>query len=431
MTEAAATNRPAAAGAFAPAVVVAIALIGFLAFIAYVVLGAYESDFRSGNNGRTHAMSKSAVGYAGIVELLEDTGYRAQIARGDEADLEGYEATMVLTPDVWDTSGERFLDLPTTRAFGGSILVVLPKWIVSRGERPGWVRKFDIAEVDPGRIMLLERDEDVPFSDIPEEDLAALSFAEGEAAHTFYHVEDDSTLKPIRTGPIDRLQTLSRAPGWTPIIEDEDGGVLLAWAVRDGVDFYVLSDPDLINNHGLANLETATAGLTVLDQVALGAPIFFDVTLHGLERSRSPLKLLLEPPFLPATLCAFAAALLMMWHAARRFGAARRAEREFALGKTALADNQAGLIRMAGREPHMGKRYADLMRDLTARAVGAPRNLEPDELETFLDRLGEGRTKARFSDLRGKANATPDNNALMDAAERLHQWRLEMTRERD
>ncbi len=46
-----------------------------------------------------------------------------------------------------------------------------------------------------------------------------------------------------------------------------------------------------------------------------------------------------------------------------RFGPARARERAIAFGKEALVDNSAALVRKAGRERIMGKRYAALVRE--------------------------------------------------------------------
>ena len=78
----------------------------------------------------------------------------------------------------------------------------------------------------------------------------------------------------------------------------------------------------------------------------------------------------------------------------------------------------------------MGGRYADIVRGLAARAVSAPRDLAGDALTVFLDRLGaKGRTRDTLSDLKAVADGARTRSELMDAAARLHRWRLEMTRE--
>ena len=50
---------------------------------------------------------------------------------------------------------------------------------------------------------------------------------------------------------------------------------------------WVLADPDLLNNHGLARRENARAAMAILQGAHGGeGTIVFDVTLNGLERGR-------------------------------------------------------------------------------------------------------------------------------------------------
>jgi len=177
--------------------------------------------------------------------------------------------------------------------------------------------------------------------------------------------------------------------------------------------------------------------VAVLDTIPTGRlkagehpAVLFDVTLNGFERTRSLFKLAFEPPFVAATLCGFFALLLAGWGAYNRFGAARRQGREFALGKRALVDNQAGLIRMARREPRMARPYVQLVRDQVAHAIGAPRDLAPEALDAFIDRVGANRGAAdTLAALRAAADSVRDTLDLSRLAGRLHTWRLEMTRE--
>jgi hypothetical protein len=214
------------------------------------------------------------------------------------------------------------------------------------------------------------------------------------------------------------------------LVVDSSGGVVLARAKNS--NFYALSDPDLMNTQGIKDIANAKAGVAVLNTLTptRPLPVFFDVTLNGLGRSRSLIKLAVEPPFLAATLSAFLAALLVGWAAFNRFGATRRQGRVFALGKRALADNQAGLIRMAKREHRMGGRYVQAVRDLVTRAVGAPRDLDEPALDAFLDRLAANRgVKDTLAELSRDAAAAKSSSEITAVAHRLYRWRLGTTGE--
>ena len=227
----------------------------------------------------------------------------------------------------------------------------------------------------------------------------------------------------LQAGPVEALQTLA-APGWTPVLTDSAGEVVLARAPDRPL--YVLSDPDLMNTQGLRDVRTLGTALAVLNALrGDDGPFLFDVRLHGLGRGRSVLRLLFDPPFLAVTLCLGVAALLAGVQAFVRFGPARRPGRAIALGKAALVDNTAALIQLAGRERRMGGRYADLTAELAARSVGAPRGLAGGALTAFLDRLGARRGLPRaFSDLAMDARSTPTAEQMTEAARRLFVWRL-------
>ena len=63
MSDIAITRPGSADGAFKPATVILMILVGMLAFAATLVLGAYAPDLRSGRNGGSHALSNGATGF--------------------------------------------------------------------------------------------------------------------------------------------------------------------------------------------------------------------------------------------------------------------------------------------------------------------------------------------------------------------------------
>ena len=107
---------------FSPKVVLGMVVAGVFAFSAFVVLSTYAPDLRSGDNGKAHALSRSAVGYGGMVQLLRGLGEPVLVARRSQR----YEtpALVVLTPDT-GVAGQAYLDAAVVLS---TTLVVLPKW---------------------------------------------------------------------------------------------------------------------------------------------------------------------------------------------------------------------------------------------------------------------------------------------------------------
>lgn len=415
---------------FSPKVVLGMIVAGVFAFSAFVVLSTYAPDLQTGDNGQAHALSKSAVGYGGMVRLLREMGEPVIVSRRDLSREQ--PALIIFTPDS-NVSRDAYVK---TAQLSSRTLVVLPKWRGGPDPRhPGWVGGLE-AIPPRGQAGLLKA------IGTPK---ATTAVAKG--AGPLRLVGAPGSLAEgmsVDAGSIRDLQTLS-GPGLAPVLTDAQGRIVLARRVP--TETYILADPDLINTMGLKDIRTARAGVGILQVLRnqgatdrayrrdVGRTIAFDVTLNGFARSRGVLKLAFEAPFVGATLCLVVAALLMGLHAAARFRAVRRGERALALGKDALIDNSAGLIRMAKREPAMAPRYAELQRAAAVRALGDPRaggsRLEGQALTDFLDRQGERFGAAdSASRLDDETRAVRTLGDLMKVASKWHQWRLEMTRER-
>jgi hypothetical protein len=210
-----------------------------------------------------------------------------------------------------------------------------------------------------------------------------------------------------------------------PIITDAAGRIVLG-KLKLG-QIYILADPDLLNNHGMGDERQARAALSLLDYVnSTGATsVLFDVTANGLGRSRSPLRLAFDAPFLAVTLTIFAAMLLAGWQALVRFGPARLPERAIAFGKAALVDNSAALIRKAGRETRLGGRYVEVIRDRAIDLFRLPPALDREESRARLEGLNPGRS---FAALEHRAEAARTRDELLGAAQSLNQWLEEVQR---
>lgn len=415
MSQAEASLPPKAeAGAFSARTVIALLIAGVFAFSAFVVLSTYEPDLRDGSDGGGHALSRSAIGFAGVVRLLKAIGDPVVVSRDPDA-RQATTSLLVLTPQL-GTDTDKLSDMTTA----GPTLVVLPKWAAAPDPaNPGWVVAFGALPADEVAKLLAKRFGTLTI--VRDQGAAPASLSGLGPA-------------PLATGPIDQLQTFTGGDGLIPLVRDGRGRTLLAGTADSRA--FVLSDPDLMDTRGIKDLNTARAAVAIVQRLRKGdGPIIFDLTLDGFNRSRGLLKLALQPPFLGATLCLAAAAVLMALQAIARFGPPRRAGRAIALGKQALADNSAGLIRLARREPRMAGRYLDLTRKAVAEALGATgpggARLPDAELTALLDRQAERlNAQHRLAALTAEAGAVTDRAGLMRLAQGLHQWRMEMTGER-
>ncbi|WP_404336906.1 hypothetical protein AB2M62_00595 [Sphingomonas sp. MMS12-HWE2-04] len=372
--------------AFAVRTMLALVVLAAVGFAAFLLLFAYADDLRPAQNGGTHALSTSAVGFVGLADLVKHTRGSAQMVRSD-ADLED-DALLVLTPPP-GTDPEALKRILERRK-GLSTLVILPKWATAPlVGKPNWVRV--VGEIPPGMAAAaLFETVKLTVASAPG---APFRTASGPDLETVYAGADDAALA---------VEMKSR-----PLM--------------------IVADPDLFDNHGLATRAGAERAMEILDQLAPEGAIAFDLTLHGFGRNPNLLKLAFEAPFLPLTLCIVIAALLAGWHAMLRFGPAALPQRGVAFGKRALADNGAALLRLARRRHRTGERYAALVREAVAVSTGAPSGLSGDALDHYLDRLDPA--SEPFSSMAARAADAPDTRRLLDAARALYQWKRTVTRE--
>jgi hypothetical protein len=398
--------RPArdAEGAFSAKTMLLIAFGGIICFAAMIVLAAFAPDLSSGRNGGSHALSTGATGFNGIVRLAEATGRKPRIGRSDFllADMKGLA---VLTPQT----GSVDMGKPLEQRGDKPTLVVLPKWnTVDDPAHPGWVKiaglkypgdpEATLAPQWPVRIARLPGSAGRPLRFLPADAPRDLAI------------------------PAPRLLQTIKGPKLTPLLTDADGRIVLARLADTHT--YLLSDPDLLANDGLADLRRADGALRMLDYLGGGArlPILFDVTLNGLGVEPSPLKLAFVPPFLAATLSLAAALLLIALRAATRFGRPEPPERALAFGKRALVDNSAALVGKARREGALGGRYAEMVRERAAALFAAPPRLAGAALDAYLDRIGRGR---HFSELAAAAGDARRPADMLAAAQALNDWQRE------
>jgi hypothetical protein len=405
--------------AFSARSVLALILVGIVALAGFGVLATYAPELRGRSNAGGHALSGSAVGFSGARDMLVAIGVPATVSRARQSSRQLAGTGLVLTPGPMTPAAE-LGKFPTALR----TLIILPKWqAIPDPRHPGFVLKAGVfadgwaepllSSFGPGTKVTVARGAQRPVLYGK-----GLHFAPGQA---------------LPLGRFDGLQTIS-GPDWRPVLVDAHDRAVLVES-RSHADVYVLADPDLLNNQGLSDVDTARVGMAVLQMLSGEDGVAFDVTLNGLGQGRSLARLMLQPPWLAATLCGLAAALLTAWQALARFAAPAAEGRAIALGAVALVDNSAGLIRMGGKEAALASAYATTSFNLVAKAGGVAAVVSSvargPETVDWLARTAERRGLAVPQALAAEATAVKTRDELMAAADKLYEWRLEMTRERD
>ena len=296
-----------------------------------------------------------------------------------------------------------------------SVLLVLPKWTgTAHPERPDWI---DAA------------------TPLPTTEVGAVLRRLTPRAMVYR-----PTLEPRWTpGSPGVLPDLIRpqlllARDLRPIVES-DRGMLVADLDRGEQRIRILSDPDLLSNHGISRGDNAVFALSLIESLLLpGGTVLVDESMHmkgGLLEVPPPSlrRALTEPPFVAVTVLFLAAVAVLVLAAAGRFGAPRPAPRAVAFGHAALLDNMARLLASGRHGREILRRYHELVKREVLRRVHAPAQENEDALTARLDRASEARGAAMpYSDLRDTVDAAlgkprTARATVVSLGRDLHRWK--------
>ncbi|HUE64451.1 MAG TPA: hypothetical protein VMO78_08755 [Rhizomicrobium sp.] len=392
---------------------VLLVVISAVSLLGLMLLFAYAPDLRSESSNGGDTVSRSAVGFAGLKELLTLSGVPTELDRGQLSRPDTRPSLVILTPeagaDARDISEYEFI-APT--------LIILPKWIVTpQIPREDWVSKFGALPTGQTAAMLQQIAPGV-----------TLAMRPGSAKNVEIMLSPTAPPK-LPAFALPNVEELRSIGGAKSLLIARNYGPILAMASHAGQPVYILSDPDLMNDHGLSDRTSARAAMTIIAQLRRGTgPVRFDVTLNGLGRDPSLLRAVFQTPLVGATICSLVAALLIGWHAASRFGAPIEQGRVFARGKKILAANTADLLRIMGREGAMAARYVQSARDMALARLGVRRASAPEqnELLAIIER-GTG-LAVSYAELAREAETARTGADLQTIAAKAYAWRKGITR---
>ncbi len=247
----------------------------------------------------------------------------------------------------------------TRKLAEGTALVVLPKW--REGIRT-YARAHPDLLIPPERLHFLMPGNAVTRSaGVPIRDLALVDTQHPDAPPGHATVYAPQALGTALAGRC--------APLWTAA----GAGTLLAQCsgfLGRTQSFFLLSDPDLLDNHGLALGENAAVALALVRRLAPNRPVFVDggadedrpLVAGGADPHRASLADLerfIRYPFVLAWPGVSFAALLALWRGGRRFGQPLREGGGTALQSKRETIVAAGrLMRLSGHEGELVQGYA-------------------------------------------------------------------------
>jgi hypothetical protein len=355
------------------------------------------------------AFSISAVGYAGIADVMHRLGARVIKSRGDTLNKLDPQGVLIVAEPLPGVSAQQLRALFAA----DRVLLVLPKWVWAPSpDTPGWIAGAALAPLDVAKEVAKIGVSDSDVVRVP----PAATWSKNEIGG-----------QPNVT---DQLQ-LIKSPRLRPVVGTADG--MLIGELRTGRKrLWILADPDVMQNHGLT--QNAAFAVALINALRGGdGNVVFDETVHGFTDRPSPFWLLFEFPFVLATALGTVAIALLLWATMGRFGVPLTPPQALQSGKTVLIGNTAKLFEFARYQPVIVKRYVYAIIGDVARQLHAPSGLSDASLIEWLRRNSQSRaldvdcgTLLASADHLAAAGGRSGFAPLAAVARDIFRWKREM-----
>ena len=321
---------------------VALAVLSLLASFALLL---WPGDDSRRDSVDADGYSLSAIGHAGWLQLLRDVGVPVIQSRQVR---EQANAGLLIVAEPDELGADELASLDAAMQQADRALLVLPKRVGSRSmRRQHWLGEDDLVSLARASDALGEfsgrRSQRAP--DVQRHDTVT-----GWRSAGLRDVDLGALGDPELVAPMQLLDAGSTRI--EPLVAC-DQGILLG---RIG-DLFVLSDPDLIANHGLANGANAALAVAMVRAAKGTGAVVVDETCHGHAAERSVWTELGKFPLVLVAVQWLLLLGLALWIAAERFGAPLPAPPALAAGKAVLIDNVVALLDRRGRHAPTVRRY--------------------------------------------------------------------------
>tara|TARA_R110002096_G_scaffold408075_1_gene606982 strand:- start:94120 stop:95388 length:1269 start_codon:yes stop_codon:yes gene_type:complete len=395
-------------GAFSKRTLYLLVSVGVLSILFGFGLAIFGDGVGRAPTADNNTYSRSALGHHALLKYLRSLDVPLLTSQHDSGAKASNALALLLEPNVHDDNRQDAHDMIHS---AGAVLLVLPKW---QGEPD---------EDDPTKLASVEL---LDTDDV----LDALVLLDEQAVLN----------RPRRLGKLHEQQFVTAVPSLvapqllrSSLIEPlvaTDEGILFGKFVDE--EIYVLSDPDILNNHGLDNGQNALLVAQIIDYARSGRSVVVDETLHGYLRKPSMWRALFEMPFVLVTIQVFLCVILLVWSGTARFGNPLRKRPIMAQGTDFLIGNTARLMRLGGHSGLALSRYRSVTVKAVARHLHAPKGMPLAQLYGWLENIEANRKIERPLASIAKeideliAQKSPDGAALLASARNLYHWKEEI-----
>jgi hypothetical protein len=410
-----------------------------LSFLVAVILIAFGEGPPGDRSGRSSSFSRSALGHHALVGFLERSGVRVEVRRSRRAARgRAGTATFVIEPDpdLEDSAPKGYLRevVLSARRGGAPLLLVLPKWRAREVETlDGVVVRSAVLrpEIDVEAALDATGIAEIATLDV-EREPTGNAYIPFPCATAWGEAADLELLSP---------QVLAPSPSLTPVVWSGPGQIVAKVAAdpdsSDDTAVYVVSDPDILNNHGLARGDNALIVHRLIETCLSTDAVVLDEVVHGFGREEGLLAEALRFPLVVPVLQGAAVLLLVLWRGVGRFGKPLPAPQRLAAGKLELIHATAGLLGYRGRVVDSALAYFDETLAEVGRRFHVAAGAKGKELLSRLEKLSEERGIAMdLASLRNglvslSGSEVHVRTAAVRAACEIHRWHVEMLGEEE
>jgi len=379
-------------------------IISLAALVALVAALAWLGVLRSPDaTVGPSTYSRSAIGHAGLLKLLQLRGIQAEPSQGASLAKSRHGGLLVLAePDQLTDPTELRLLLSAPR-----VLLILPKWTgIADSATPGWLGAAS-------RLPMMS-----PISVLRD------AFPRNFGQRGLQLGDPPLTWPHNALGPTPTFDTPAQLLTGTSLDSVVEGplGILVGEQQGHANIIYVLTDPDVVSNHGLAHGNAAFA-LALIDRARAGGPVIFDETIHGFRTiPRNTFLAIFSRPFAAATFAALVAIGLLAWSDGKRFGAPLPRPGGLPAGQLVLISTIAGLLDRGGHQKTVLARYVRGTITDVAATLQRTRIAEAEKRRSVTIRSADLLQDAATLETARR----PPPAALAALALRAHAWKQEM-----
>jgi hypothetical protein len=402
--------RGSSAGPFPLITLILVIAIGVGAFAAATYLETFGEGGEPFSN-QHNVYSRSAVGHRAFAAALRNLGIPVQVSRFGSLERAGSGGLLlVIEPDYSDDAKAeiaRLRDQPHA-------LLVLPKWDgFTDNKKPIWVGKMELLDEETAKSVLR--------AVVPD---ALIQRDTGTAEIDAPHFGGSISLT-------DPQYILAGAEPIDPILTN--AGKILLGAVRSRTGtLWILSDPDLLSNAGIDEMDNGVVAISIIDALLpKGGTVVIDETLHGFEQRPNLMRTLLNPPFLPILIAIIVTALVLAWAGIARFGAPQAEAEGLAAGKLTLVKSAAKLLQFGTSAGTLLASYRRLVLADVMNELHGPNGLDEAAQAAWLDRAAahrglEARVGPVLERIAAHRSTRIDATRALRFAHELYRWKQEI-----